>query len=98
MTNEEAIKYLIHPTVSSTGIGKEKQKELDAYNMAIKALEQEIILDKIRAEIMDCLEALDYIEKTGLKLYPPNEMAARRLTYQQCLEFIDKYMTGSEGI
>lgn len=41
MTNEEAIKYLIQPIVSSTDVGEEKQKEIDAYNMAIKALERQ---------------------------------------------------------
>ena len=49
------------------------------------------ILDKIRAEIETCLKALDEIEKSGLNIYLPNEMSGRRLTYQQCLEFIDKY-------
>ena len=56
------------------------------------------VLDKIRAEIMDCLKALDDIEKSGFNIYLPNEMAGRRLTYQQCLEFIDKYKAESEGI
>lgn len=49
------------------------------------------VLDKIKAEIMDCLNALDEIEKTGLNIYLPNEISGRRLTYQQCLEIIDKY-------
>jgi len=51
------------------------------------------VLDKIRAEIETCLNALDEIEKSGLNIYLPNEMSGRRLTYQQCLEFIDKYKT-----
>lgn len=38
MTNEEAIKYLIKPVATSTEIGEEKQKEFEAYNMAIEAL------------------------------------------------------------
>ncbi len=49
------------------------------------------VLDRIREEIMDCLKALDDIEKTGLNIYLPNEMRGRRLTYQQCLGFIDKH-------
>ena len=49
------------------------------------------VFDKIKAEIMDCLNALDEIEKTGLNIYLPNEISGRRLTYQQCLEIIDKY-------
>ena len=54
------------------------------------------ILDKIRAEILDCLEALDEVEKSGLSIYLPDEISGRRLTYQQCLGFIDKYKEESE--
>ena len=57
---------------------------------------QESVFDKIKSEITDCLKALDDIEKSGLKIYLPNEMSGRRLTYQQCLKFIDKYKTESE--
>lgn len=38
MTTEEAVKYIIRPTVTSTEVSEEKQKEIDAYNMAIEAL------------------------------------------------------------
>ena len=54
------------------------------------------VLDKLRAEITDCLKALDEIEKSGFNIYLPNEMSGRRLTYQQCLEFIDKYKAETE--
>ena len=74
------------PSLISIWVGEGMTRE-----NAIKALEQESVLDKIRAEIMDCLKALDDIEKSGLNIYLPNEMTGRRLTYQQCLEFIDKY-------
>ena len=49
------------------------------------------VLDEIRAEIESCLKALDEIEKSGFNIYLPNEMSGRRLTYEQCLGFIDKY-------
>lgn len=52
--------------------------------------------EKIKAEIMDCLNALDEIEKSEFNIYLPNEISGRRLTYQQCLEFIDKYKPESE--
>ena len=39
MTKEEAIKYLIKPVATSTEIGEEKQKEFEAYDMAIEALQ-----------------------------------------------------------
>ena len=54
------------------------------------------VLDKIRTEILDCLKALDEIEKSGFNIYLPNEMSGRRFTYQQCLELIDKYKAESE--
>ena len=54
------------------------------------------VLDKIKAEILDCLKALDEIEKSGPNIYLPNEISGRRLTYQQCLGFIDKYKAESE--
>lgn len=38
MTREEAVKYLIKPVATSTEIGEEKQKEFEAYNIAIEAL------------------------------------------------------------
>lgn len=41
MTREEAIKYLIKPVATSTEIGEEKQKEFEAYDMAIEALKAE---------------------------------------------------------
>lgn len=65
------------------------------YVIKQKYIEREV-LDKIRAEITNCLKALDEIEKSGLNIYLPNEISGRRLTYQQCLEFIDKYKTESE--
>lgn len=63
----------------------------DVWEKAEKALKQEPIFDEIRDEIMNCLKALDEIEKSRFNIYLPNEMSGRRLTYQQCLEFIDKY-------
>lgn len=89
MTREEKINILK---------SRKEEAEIDGYfgfatalDSAIKALEQESNIYKIRAEITDCLKALDEIEKSGLNIYLPNEMSGRRLTYQQCLEFIDKH-------
>ena len=87
--------------VVSNGFDRWHMINLLASQESIPAItEQEIVkpyLDKIRAEIMDCLKALDDIEKSGFNIYLPNEMTGRRLTYQQCLEFIDKYKAESEG-
>ena len=66
-------------------------------SVAEKMIANGIPLDKIRVEITDCLKALDEIEKTGLNIYLPNEISGRRLTYQQCLGFIDKYKAETEN-
>lgn len=93
--NLEAIsKALEQETVSKESYDHEYflRKE---FELKIARLEQSF--DKIRAEITDCLKALDEIEKSGLNIYLPNEMSGRRLTYQQCLGFIDKYKAESES-
>ena len=98
MTNKEAATILI---LEQSSWGRNPnliidERLYDAFDVAIKALEQEPVLDKIRAEILKCLSALDDIEKSGFNIYLPNEMSGRRLTYKQCLEFIDKYKAESE--
>lgn len=65
--------------------------EIDLYSVIKQKYIEREVLDKIRAEILTCLGALDEIEKSGINIYLPNEISGRRLTYQQCLEFIDKY-------
>lgn len=40
MTNEEAIKYLIQPFATSTKLYNEYLKQKEAYELAIKALEE----------------------------------------------------------
>lgn len=96
LTVEEAKKLLYAEWKREVQKDNSNNRLLVAYKMAIKALEQEPVLDKIRAEILDCLKALDEVEKSGLSIYLPNEISGRRLTYQQCLGFIDKYKAESE--
>ena len=48
MTNKEAIKWLIRPTITTTGEAEGMQKkQLDAYYMAIKALQEKEMYDNI---------------------------------------------------
>ena len=95
MTIKEAVKALID-MANALSLNPNTPQGI-ALKMAIKALEeQESALDNIRAEILKCLNALDDIEKSGFNIYLPNEMSGRRLTYKQCLEFIDKYKADSE--
>lgn len=79
MTREEALKILkynsnvIHKTID----GETDPKEVKALDMAIKALEQEPVLDKIRAEIelhRRKTESIDSYDLVG-----------------DCLDIIDKY-------
>ena len=87
MTNKEAIAYFkrhIH-LYCVKGICREAEE------MAIKALEQEPILDKIRAEIEALIEWHDCpIE------YDNGNDAWYREACNQALKIIDKYRTESE--
>lgn len=86
MTREEAIKELQKgmPTFDSTD--EECERYVEAYNMAIKALEQEFILDKIKAEIEDT-GAYEQ-EVSGKTEF------MKGITY--CLNIIDKHKAESE--
>jgi len=65
-----------------------KREAVEAFDMAIKALEQEPILDKIRAEIMDFEEEL---------FHRPNTDYSDYSAVRHCVEIIDKYKAESEG-
>lgn len=90
------IMYAINAIKRGKALKQEPMVEIDLYSVIKQKYIECEVLDKIRAEILDCLKALDEIEKSGLNIYLPNEMSGRRLTYQQCLEFIDKYKAESE--
>ncbi len=75
MTKEQAINYL-----RSSGFSSEQIKEI------VKALEQEPILDKIRAEIEEFEEEVFYRTKDY------SDYAAVR----HCLDIIDKYKESEE--
>lgn len=51
MTREEAIMWLIQPTVTSTKVSASKAKEQEAYNMAIEALQ----VEPTKAVCDDCI-------------------------------------------
>jgi hypothetical protein len=87
----EGYKSTIDKSISEDELKIEGMKE--AYTDLVN------IIDKYKVEMRgneDCLKALDEIDESGLNIYSPNEMSGRRLTYQQCLEFIDKYREGGE--
>jgi len=82
MTKEEAKKEIIEMTnalqlIPNTPKGK-------AVSMALRALEQESIIDKIRDEIMDFEEEL---------FHRPNTDYSDYAAVRHCVEIIDKYKT-----
>ena len=84
MTREEAIEILkynsnvIHQTIN----GETDPKEVEALDMAIKALEQQPVLDKIRNEI------IQLIQNGVLKIESGNEAL---------FDIIDKYNAEMRG-
>ena len=98
MTKEEAIMILkdceLNPCVP---------KDKEAADMAIKALEQEPILDKIEEEIKDTLY-VDSLIFTELIDFKNGKIDAddvieefNRVTRMEVLRIIDKYKLESEG-
>ena len=93
MTNEDAIQFLDNMKSEEAGraIGRDgfyaelMWYHVDALNMAIKALEDKDVLDKIRAEID---EQYDIVHPYNISCAEGLEMA---------LEIIDKYKAESEG-
>ena len=82
MTKEEAKKEIIEMAnalqlIPNTPKGK-------AVSMALRALEQESIIDKIRDEIMDFEEEL---------FHRPNTDYSDYAAVRHCVEIIDKYKT-----
>lgn len=88
MTREEAIMILkdceLNPCVP---------KDKEAANMAIKALEQEPILDKIRAEIAREKQKINF---KRLDAYEKAQAEMRLSTLNELLQIIDKYKAESE--
>ena len=82
-SREIAIEYLEHYKYLKYGLMPEW-----VWDMAIKALEQETYLDKIRAEISDFEEEV---------FNRPNTDYSDYAAVRHCLEIIDKYKAESEG-
>ena len=81
MTKEEAIMVLKNeqPHCGKKALFSEGKK-YEAYDVAIKALEQEPILDKIRADIMQLDYDTDYVD------YDYNDMAQTETIHTICRE------------
>jgi len=91
MTNEEAIARIKNHKIAHKMNEPRAIYISEALDMAIKALEHEDILDKIRVEIERYKSTIDRaITEDELKIEGMKE------AYTDCLEIIDKYKTESE--
>ena len=54
------------------------------------------VIEDIKAEIKEGIDACNNILQMGIFLEPKSSIEARKLTYEQCLEFIDKNISGKE--
>ena len=64
MTNKEAIKWLIRPTITTTGEAEGIQKkQLDAYHMAIEALLTNQCVKNKRGDLISRAELLEQIDE-----------------------------------
>ena len=101
MTIDEAIEILkdgeLNPCVT---------EDREACDMAIKALEQEPVLDKIRAEILEEKEhayadferyKVEYLEQDWEDAYDSLPQDDFRYGMERCLDIIDKYRAETEG-
>ena len=86
MTNEEAITYLewMKDLAEDLETPEQKNTMLEVINKAIKALEQEPVLDKIRAEIEEIRQ------RAKTYTIDPCDLVG------DCLDIIDKYKAESE--
>jgi len=96
MTREEAINILGEVKELDDSIYQYNFKYLEALDMAIKALEQESILDKIRAQFKSHLRGVEITLEVLVENDPlrPKFEGAKE-TLEECLEIIDK--AESEG-
>lgn len=88
MSKDEAIEW-----IKGLSDGWDDTTNVTACNMAIKALEQEPILDKVRAEIERYKSTIDnsIIDNSMLE-----EIEGMKEAYTHCLDIIDKYKAESE--
>ena len=96
MTREEAIKILKDLSDCSY-IGSLASEDIEALKMAIQALEQEPILDKIRAQLKSHLRGVEITLEVLVENDPlrPKFEGAKE-TLEDCLELIDKAETENE--
>ena len=103
MTKEEAIKILERKIecMEDGAIYCDFGIDKEVFRMAIEALKQETILDKIKAEIVELDNKLCQQSLLDNKFCPQvflSEDVDRKVhrTYKECIEIIDKYKAESE--
>ena len=94
MTNDEAIKYLIVPTATSTEPSAEYLKQKEAYDLAIKALNTQESLEKKIEFLMNERPQGECVDINKLRLMTVEECAGHTIDYamgwKACVEWIKK--------
>jgi hypothetical protein len=102
MTREEAVErikmILEEATASEDAVSYVTSDDADALDMAIKALEQEPVLDKVRNEIAECGSIWVAYAITGHSDRDIENLieGVLKQAKEQVLNIIDKYRTESE--
>ncbi len=99
MTREEAIKEMIRAYDVLDFSCHMDNRRKEAFNMAKVALEQEPVLDKLRAEIAEYGSICAEYKMTGRSDKDIEQLVTDVLKQakKQVLDVIDKYKTESEG-
>jgi len=98
MTKDEAIKYLNEFIVLKKISNITEEKAIECFKLAVEALEQESVLDKVRNEIAECGSIWVAYAITGHSDRDIENLIEDVLKQakEQVLNIIDKYRTESE--
>jgi len=98
MTKDEAIKYLNEFIVLKKISNITEEKAIECFKLAVEALEQESVLDKVRNEIAECGSIWVAYAITGHSDRDIENLieGVLKQAKEQVLNIIDKYRTESE--
>ena len=98
MTKDEAIKYLNEFIVLKKISNITEEKAIECFKLAVEALEQESVLDKVRNEIAECGSIWVAYAITGHSDRDIENLieGVLKQAKEQVLDIIDKYRTESE--
>ena len=98
MTKDEAIKYLNEFIVLKKISNITEEKAIECFKLAVEALEQESVLDKVRNEIAECGSIWVAYAITGHSDRDIENLieGVLKQAKEQVLNIIDKYRAESE--